>query len=412
MIWIKAITVSVLLALLAFGCAQPPAPEPHVEEGAASGAPALEPEHAMPAVVHLSPAAIAEAGIRTWKVQPVNLAHLLVLNGSVGYNEDRLLELAANVRGRAAAIHVDLGQRVRKGDPVLTIESVELGRAREDFLRELSELRVAAQAYERAQALVKGKAISAGEYETREGSYLAKKAAADAAERTLHLYGDDQATLDALRQRIDNHDPYPSASQGASLVLKAPFDARVIERKVTPGSLFEAMQPLVTLADLSSVWVFLEAYEKDLAALHLGLPVTLQSEAYPQQAFSGTVDFLASVVDPATRTVKLRATVPNPEGELRPGMFITAQIDVPRPQKEAHTELAVPQAALQTLEGRTVVFVETAPGEYVRRPVEVGHTFEGFTEVLGGIQPDERIVTEGSFILKSEFARASLVEEH
>ena len=139
--------------------------------------------------MRLTPAAISEAGITTWKVQPVDLEHMLVLTGSVDYDENRLLQLAANVKGRAASIRVDLGARVRKGDPILEIESVELGRAREELLRELSGLRVSARAYERAKTLVEAKAISAGEFQAREGDYLAKKAAAEAAERALHLYG-------------------------------------------------------------------------------------------------------------------------------------------------------------------------------------------------------------------------------
>jgi cobalt-zinc-cadmium efflux system membrane fusion protein len=318
---------------------------------------------------------------------------MLVLTGSVDYDENRLLQLAANVKGRVASIRVDLGARVRKGEAILEIESVELGRAREDLLRELSGLRVSARAYERAKTLVEAKAISVGEFQAREGDYLAKRAAAQAAERALHLYGvgDDEIA--------------------PRLVLRAPFDGRVIDRKVTPGSLFEALQPLVTVADLSSVWVFLQVYEKDLALLHQRVPVTIRTEAYPQEAFEGRLDFLGSVVDKATRAARVRASVGNPAEKLRPGMFVKAQVHVPRPAAEAKATVAVPQAALQTLEGRTTLFVQTEPGVFVRHFVETGHTFEGFTEILSGVRPGDLIVTEGSFVLKSEFAKASLVEE-
>jgi cobalt-zinc-cadmium efflux system membrane fusion protein len=371
---------------------------------------AVQPPPALPETVYLSSAAIAEAGITTWTVQPVDLEHLLVLNGSVEYDENRVLQLAANVKGRVAAILVDLGARVRQGDPLLRIESLELGRAREEFVRARADLRVASRAYERAKSLVQEKAISTGDFQAREGNYLSKKAAAEAAERALHLYGDDQDAVDRLAEGLDNHDPYPSAADAASLILRAPFAGRIVERKVTPGALFEALQPLLTLADLSSVWVFLKAYEKDLALLEERLPVTLFAEAYPEEVFHGRVDFLGSLVDEATRTIQVRASVPNLEGKLRPGMFVRAQIQVPKPEREAHKILAVPQSALQTLEGKTTVFVRTHPGSYVRHWVETGHTFEGFTEILSGVRPGDRIVTEGSFVLKSEFARASLQE--
>lgn len=367
-------------------------------------------EQAVPHQVRLTPAAIAEAGITTWKVQVVDLSHLLSLTGSVGYDENRLLQVAANVKGRAVSIPVDLGARVKAGDPLLVIESVDLGRTREEFVKELSSFNVSANAYERARKLVAANAISSGEFQAREGDYLARKAAVASAERTLHLYGDDEEAVARLKSTATDHTH--SATDGATLTLKAPFAGRVIDRKVTPGALFEALQPLMTLADLGSVWVFLNAYEKDLALLHAGLPVTLRTDAYPQETFHGRVDFLGSVVDRETRSVRVRATVENRAEKLRPGLFVKAQVEVPRTQSETHSILAVPQAALQTLEGRATVFVQSEPGLFVRRPVETGHTFEGFTEVLSGVKPGDVVVTEGSFVLKSEFAKASLAEDH
>jgi cobalt-zinc-cadmium efflux system membrane fusion protein len=346
----------------------------------------------MPETVRLSSAAIAEAGITTWKVQPVDLQHLLLLNGTVGYDENRLVQIAANVRGRVAAMPLDLGAAVRQGQTVLEIESVELGRAREEFLREASSARVASAAYERARRLVEAKAISTGEFQTREGEYLSRKAAADAAERALHLLGESDDEIARLRRAIEGGNGVIEGD-APRLRLRAPFTGRLIDRKVTPGSLFDALQPLATLADLSSVWVFFQAYEKDLALLQVGLPATIRTEAYPQETFHGKVDFLGSVVEAATRTVKVRATVANTDERLRPGI------------------LAVPQAALQTLEGRNVVFVEREPGLFARRFAETGHTFEGFTEVLSGVKEGDVIVTEGSFVLKSEFAKASLRDE-
>lgn len=404
--------VLLLTAVAAATACRRPAPEAETTAKTAKPAPeATSREETLPVIVRLTPAAISEAGITTWKVQPVDLEHMLVLTGSVDYDENRLLQIASNVKGRAAAIRVDLGARVRKGDPILEVESVELGTAREELLRELSGLRVSARAYERAKTLVEAKAISGGEFQAREGDYLAKKAAAEAAERALHIYGVGDEEIAALRASVESNGTLPSAHDAPRLVLRAPFDGRVIDRKVTPGSLFEALQPLVTVADLSSVWVFLQAYEKDLALLHEGVPVTIRTEAFPQDAFQGRVDFLGSVVDKATRTARVRATVGNRAEKLRPGMFVKAQVHVPKPEAEARAIVAVPQAALQTLEGRTTVFIQTEPGVFARHFVETGHTFEGFTEVLSGVKPGDLIVSEGSFVLKSEFAKASLVEE-
>lgn len=382
--------------------------------------PAQETEHAgetaepeIPDSIHLSSAAIAESGIETWKVQPMDLEHLLVLTGTVHHDENRLLEVASNLRGRVASIPVDLGQRVRRGDPLVWIESVELSHAWDELVRALTELRVSERAYERARSLLDAQAISAGEYQTREAAYLARKVEVDTLERGLRLYGEPTEEIASVRSAVEANRDLPLPADGPHrLAVRAPFDGKVIERKVTPGSWVEALQPLLGVADLADVWVFLRAYEKDLALLATGLTVSIRTDAYPQESFPGRIDFLGSVLDTTTHTAQLRATVQNPQEKLLPGMFVTARVDVPRPESEAHRVVAVPQSALQTLESRTVLFVQTAPGTFVRRTVEVGHTFEGFTEILAGVRASEVIVTEGSFVVKSEFAKALLEEDH
>jgi len=378
-------------------------------------APEKSVEHAekptIPDSVQLSSAARAEAGITTWMVKPVDLEHLVVLTGSVQHDENRLVQLAANVRGRVVSLPVDFGGKVRAGDPVVLLESVDLGKAREELVRELSALRVSERAYARAKMLVDAKGISEGEFQTREGDYQAKRAAAEAAERTLHLLGESDDATAALKRAVGEGRSGSLGGDAPRLAVRAPFAGRVIDRKVTAGSLVEALQPLATVADLSTVWVFLSAYEKDLSLLRDGLPVAIRTEAYPQETFRGRVDFVGNVLDTATRSVRVRATVENHAEKLRPGMFVRAQVDVPRPASEAHATVAVPQSALQTLEGRVNVFVEQKPGVFIRRAVETGHTFEGFTEILSGVKSGEAVVTEGSFVLKSEFAKATLADE-
>jgi cobalt-zinc-cadmium efflux system membrane fusion protein len=305
----------------------------------------------------------------------------------------------------------DLGQRVARGDPILWIESAELGRLHEAYIRSLSELRAASRSYERAKKLAEAKAISTGELQSREAGYLSIVAGVEAGERSLLLFGEDHSEIQRLRSQVEAGSS-PSVQGPPRIAVRAPFEGRVLDRRVTPGTLVEAMQPLATLADLTKVWIFLQVYEKDLAQIRSGLAVRIRAEAYPDDTFPGAVDFVGGVVDEASRTIRVRATVPNPSEKLRPGMFVKAQVLVPNPKEEGRTVLVVPQGALQTLEGRPHVFVEAAPGRFVRRVVETGHTFEGFTEILAGVRAGEKVVTEGSFVLKSEFARAELAEEH
>lgn len=404
---LRVLVPLLLLPVVGWSCRGSAPPEPAMENSEAAAEAAIP---KTPDRVTLTPAAISEAGIETWEVKLVDLTHLLTLTGTVEHDEHRLVQVAANVRGRVTRMPLDLGAQVRQGEVVAEIESLELGRAREEYLKELYALRAATRVYERAKVLVGGKAISAGEFQTREGDYLARRAAAEAAERALHLLGDADAQIARLRTAVESETALP-AGDPPRLSLRAPFGGRVIDRKVTTGSQVEALQPLVTLADLSSVWVFLQAYEKDLGLLTTGLSVTIRADAYPQETFAGRIDFLGGVVDEATRTIRVRATVRNPTERLRPGMFVRGQVDIPKPQSEAHPTLVVPQSALQTLDGHQTVFVQLSPGVFGRRTVELGHTFEGVTEILAGVKPGDVIVTEGSFVLKSEFAKALLAED-
>ena len=403
--WRAAAGLLVLLSLIA-GCGRKPVP------AAPSGdePPANKASSSLSDTIALSPAAVAEAGILTWKVEPVDLEHMLILNGTVRYDENRLVRVASTVAGRVASMPADLGAFVRRGKPLVWIDSAELGHAREDLVRELSQLRVASRSYERARRLVEQKAISRGEFQVREGDYLSKKAAADSADRALQLLGEAPTETERIRRAVESGNEV-AFSPSSRIALRAPFDGRVLERQATPGSAVEPTQPILTFANLETVWVFLQAYEKDLALLRSGLPLRIRTEAYPQETFAGRLDFLGGAVDEATRTVGVRATVQNTADKLRPGMFVKAQVEAPRPRAENKPIVAVPQSALQTLAGRTVVFIQTGPGRFARRDVETGHTFEGFTEILSGVRSGESVVTEGSFVLKSEFAKAELKGE-
>ena len=398
--------LALLLGLSMIGCSRSGSREEHAEKK-----PAAEEKHEdeheaepLPGSVKLTAAAISEANIETWKVEPVSLEHLLIVPGNVGYDENRLLVVSASVRGRVARIAVDLGDRVSKGQPIAWLESVEFGKAREDYIRAAADLRVAEKAFERARRLVAEKAISGAEFQSREADYQSRRAALQAAAGALRQAGESESQIRALGESGS------SGSGVARVAVRSPFAGQVIDRKVTPGTLVEAFQPLVTVADLSSLWVFLQVAEKDLALLREGLPVRILSESYPDERFAGRVDFIGGEVDAATRTIRVRATVVNRGANLKPGLFVKGQIEIPGPEKGAGV-LAVPQSALQTLEGRPTVFVQTGPETFVRRFVETGHTFEDFTEVLSGIRRGEVVVTEGSFVLKSEFGKATLADE-
>ena len=351
----------------------------------------------LPEQVTLDAEAVAAAGIKTWKALPMEVGNVLTLNGNVAFNENRLLAVSTLVPGRVVQLPVDLGQAVSKGQPVAWIESMELGRMRQEYLRAATEADIAEKSYERAKLLVAEKAIAAGEFQQREGDYRSKQSALASAELALRQAGDD---------------PRQARSTGAPRVaVRAPFAGRVIDRKVTPGALVEALHPLVTVGDLSNVWVFLRVYEKDLGAIRTGLPITVTTEALPGTRFTGTIDYVGSEVDPNTRTTRIRATVRNAGERLRPGLFVSGRLEVSGGARKEEKLLAVPNGAIQTLAGKPTIFVQTAPNTFARRTLEAGRGFGDYVEVLAGLKAGEDVVTEGSFILKSQFSKAELVED-
>jgi cobalt-zinc-cadmium efflux system membrane fusion protein len=354
-------------------------------------------EETLPEQVTLDAEAVAAAGIKTWKALPMEVGNVLTLNGNVAFNENRLLAVSTLVPGGVVQLPVDLGQSVSKGQAVAWIESMELGRMRQEYLRAATESEIAEKSFARAKLLVAEKAIAAGEFQQREGDYRSKQSALAAAELALRQAGDD---------------PRQARSAGAPRVaVRAPFAGRVIDRKVTPGALVEALHPLVTVADLSNVWVFLRVYEKDLGAIRTGLPITVTTEALPGTRFAGTIDYVGSEVDPSTRTTRIRATVRNAGERLRPGLFVSGRLEVSGGTRKQEKLMAVPSGAIQTLAGKPTIFVQTAPNTFARRTFEAGRGYGDYVEVLAGLKAGENVVTEGSFILKSQFSKAELVEE-
>jgi cobalt-zinc-cadmium efflux system membrane fusion protein len=396
----RALAVSIVLGaiLIAPACRKENA-EQTAETSPAKAPDGAEPKENAPLApsVTIAPAAIAAAGIKTWRVEPVPLANRLVVNGSITFDENRVVITSSAVGGRVAQIPVDLGASVTRGQPVVWLESMELGRLRQEYLRAVTEAGVAEKSFRRAEMLVREKAISAGEFQTREGDYRSKAAGVSSAAASLRQVGD---STEAAR----------SASGVPRVAVRAPFAGTVIDRKVTPGTLVEALHPLVTVANLDTLWAFFHVYEKDLSAVKQGLDLTITADAYPGETFPGVIDFVGSEVDASTRTVRVRATVRNPERQLRPGLFVKGIIRTAEGGASAAVA-AVPQSALQTIEGRQAIFVRIAPDKFALRFVETGKTFDEYIEVLSGVKAGEEVVTDGSFVVKSEFLKATLADE-
>jgi cobalt-zinc-cadmium efflux system membrane fusion protein len=309
--------------------------------------------------------------------------------------------------GRIVRLYAGQGTRVRKGQKLADLESADIDQAEADYLKALAdyenalrssaaEVKLAQQSYDRnkqlyEQKITAGKNLQSAEHDLEvakaaaENSVNGTKAALTAARRHLLILGLNDATIDALAKKTD---------LAATFSLNSPIDGIVVERNATVGASVGTDANLFKIIDLSRVWIDADVFEKDLPRVRAGQEVKLKVTAFPESTFSGKVILINSVVDPETRTVKVRTEVPNPDGRLKPDMFANVQIvtDVNR------AAISIPQSAVLNDEGKTIVFVAEGDG-YKKRQVQAGIQNNNRVEIVDGLTAGDRVVVKGNYLL-------------
>ena len=357
-------------------------------------------------VVHLPPEKLAEANVVTAAAERRPLAPELETTAEVDYEQDRMAHVSPRIPGRLHRVPARLGDRVTAGQTLAVVDSIELGQAKAAYRTALAAEEVARESHEREQRLYEDRISSEKELFEARGALKEATVRRQSAAETLRLYGLTREEIDALEA---------GAPASSLLEVRAPFAGRVVDKHATLGELVTPETNLFTLADLSVVWVWIDIFEQDLAAVHLGDGVEVTVPAHPGEVFRGEVTYLGPEVAADTRTVRARIDVPNPEMLLRPGMFARVRLTDPHAEA-ANSTLTVPESALQRDLGRggeeSIVFVPSGEGRFERRHVEVGRRQAGVAEILAGLEEGERVVTEGTFVLKSELARGELGGGH
>jgi len=345
-----------------------------------------------PGVLHLTSEELARTVI---EVTPVARGQLLVpreFPATVQPNENELAEVTTLIRGRVVKVHVDVGQDVKKDALLAMLHSTDLGLAGGAYLKSTAKLTEAELAYERARDLHEQKVVSLAELQRREAAMKTARAETREARNRLELLG-------IPRQEVERLDREQTIK--ADVSLRAPFDGRVIMRNITRGEVVEAQQKLFTVADLSDVWVVGNVPEKDVQFIRKDQKVDVIVSAYPHAIVPGTITYIGDVLDPATRTMRLRVTVLNHDRLLKPEMFATVRVyAVPTPDA-----LTVPLAAVQNGPTGKMVFVQRGTNDFEVRTVKVGSEQGEVVTVLEGVSAGEQVVTKGSFVLKSELER-------
>ena len=349
------------------------------------------------------PAKLVEGGlVRKASVSRRRVEAPVVLTGEVRFDERHVTHISPRIEGTVRKVHASLGERVRRGQPIVELDSVQLGEAESDYLAAQAALRLARSSFDRQEQLRKEQISSEKEYLSARQEHEAAQIHARSAQEKLARLGVSQGDLERLA----------SAGRSAgdrALVVRAPADGIVLEMHAVPGELVRPDESIVTVGDVSSVWVWADLYEDQLGrvleAQRTGrLRAEIGVKAFPDTSFPGNVDFVGPTMDERTRTVKVRVAAANPEARLRAGMFASVRIFLPG-QEEA---LSVPRAAVLSDEGRSFVFVHHQGEYWVRRPVEPGRKWLDWVEVKGGLAGAETLAADGAFLLKSDVLRSKM----
>lgn len=303
------------------------------------------------------------------------------LTGKVAFDENHTQRVASPVDGRATKILVELGDRVKAGQPLIELTSPNIGDLQATFAKAQQDMKLAEKSLDRANKLKADGAVSEKDLAQYEADY--SKAKADVASASARLGS----------MNIGGGAP------GAGASIRASVAGTVVDRSVLVGQEVRADAPnaLITITDLSTVWVVADVYEQDLGLVKKDEKVEVTVSAYPGDKFPGVVDRVNEVLDPATRTVKLRCVLANPDNKLKPEMFAKIALFDPGGAKK----IMVPARAV--LSGTVPPRVIVKEGDVYRfRDVEVGPEVQGRVRVLKGLKPGEQVVTDGAIFLKTE----------
>jgi len=351
--------------------------------------------------------AVSDKAVETEIVTTAPISGVVSATGKILVPEDRTAVIGPVNEGRIVKLYAGQGSKVRKGQKLAELESADIDQAEADYLKALAdsenakrsaaaEIKLAQQTYDRTKALyektvVPGKNMQSAEHDlevakaTAENNAASTKATLTAARRHLLILGLNNATIDALATK---------PGLAATFSLNSPIDGTVVERDATIGATVGTDANVFKIIDTSRVWIDANVFEKDLPRVRNGQGVKVTTTAFPGTTFSGRVIFINSVVDPDSRTVKVRTEVPNPDGRLKPDMFANVEIitDV------NSTAISVPQSAVLEDNGKSIVFVAEG-NTYKQRQVQVGIKNGDRVEIIDGLNAGDRVVTKGNYLL-------------
>ncbi len=355
-------------------------------------------EHGEKQAIKLSEAEMKEFGIKVLKADAGTLRRYVDLPGEVRANGDRLAHIVPRVPGVVRKVFKGLGDHVKKGEVMAILDSRELSDTKADFLAASERVILAEVNFTREESLWKKKISSEQEYLEAKQALAEAQIERRSAEQKLHALGFSNRYLKDLSKH-----PEESFTQ---YKITAPFSGTVIKKHITLGEVLKDDTSAFIVADLSSVWVDLSVYQKDLGALSEGQSVVIEA-AQGNIKTEGKISYLGPVVGEATRTALARIVLPNKDGKWRPGLFVNAKIAV----SETEAGLVVPKSAIQKIKDEDILFVMEA-GAFEAKQVRLGRSDEDFVEITEGIYWGDSYVAEGGFTLRAQLGVGDLGDGH
>jgi RND family efflux transporter MFP subunit len=345
-------------------------------------------------IVTLTQEAVRRAGIAVSRASTQTVADAIRFPGVVQPNAYRQVAVTPLVTGRIVRVPVQLGDRVRRGQPVAQLYSPDLADARTTYVAAKAMLDAHDRELQRTQKLAAIGAASRQELERIHAEHAAQLAGVERARSRLELLG------------APGEDASPSSAAAATTNVVAPIDGVITERTANAGMNVDPTTRLVTIVDLSSVWVVASVYENDLRRVREGARATVTTDAYPGLTLEGRVSYIDPQLDAATRTAGVRVEVANPRGDLRIGMYTNVAIEV----AGGASVVSVPRIAIQTVGDRQVVYLQPSDDgtRFVEREVRVGGSSGDLVEILAGLSAGDRVVSAGSFFVRAEAERLGL----
>ena len=345
-------------------------------------------------VVNMPAEEIAQYDIGLGRAEPGQLEIKSTFPGEIAINADKMAHIVPRVAGIVRDVKANLGDRVKKGDVMAVIDSRELADAKADYLASMERLELAQANFDRQERLRQKEVTSEKEYLGNRQNLAEAKINIRAAKQKLIVMGFTSAYLDTLPSEPDELFTHYE--------IVAPIGGTVIEKKVAFGEVLKDDADVFIVADLSTVWINLQVFKKDLPLIRERQRVSLAEQSYLPETH-GVIDYVGPLVGAETQTATVRVVQPNPSGELRPGLFVNAHVTV----KHTNTDVLVHKDHIQYLADAPCVFLKVAGG-FKLRGVTLGASDGEYVAITDGLVTGEMYATKNSFLLKAELDRSAV----